>query len=92
LIKAIFIGGSTDWKLSQHAVAIIKAAKALGKWAHVGRVNTPARFEYFEKLGADSIDGTGLSRYSWMRERIWSAYNKPNLFTAQAGGIISGVQ
>lgn len=69
-IAAVFIGGSTNWKLSDHAAQCIKAAKALGKWAHVGRVNDPARFEHFEKLGADSIDGTGISRYTHMREAI----------------------
>jgi hypothetical protein len=80
LIEAVFIGGSTAWKLSFHAQAIIKAAQALGKWTHAGRVNTPARFEYFEKLGVDSIDGTGLARYSHMRERIHKAKTEPNLF------------
>jgi hypothetical protein len=84
LISAVFIGGSTEWKLSFHAQAVIKAAKAIGKWVHIGRVNTPARFEYFEKLGADSIDGTGLSRYSWMRERIYKAQTEPNLFREAA--------
>jgi hypothetical protein len=79
-IDAVFIGGSTEWKLSAHAAQIVRAATALGKWVHAGRVNTPARFEYFEKLGADSIDGTGLSRYSWMRERIYSRHQKPSLF------------
>lgn len=78
-ITAIFIGGSTDWKLSKSAADVVKAAKAIGKWVHVGRVNTPGRFEYFETLGADSIDGTGLSRYSHMREAIWRAYNQPSL-------------
>ncbi|MBO0858840.1 MAG: hypothetical protein J2P21_10290 [Chloracidobacterium sp.] len=29
----------------------------------VGVVNSLGRFEYFERLGADSIDGTGLARY-----------------------------
>lgn len=80
LIEAVFIGGTTDWKLSRHAASVIKAAKAIGKWVHVGRVNTPSRFEYFEDLGADSIDGTGLSRYSWMRERIYNAQTRPTLF------------
>jgi len=80
LIAAVFIGGSTEWKLSFHARAVIKAAQAIGKWVHVGRVNTPGRFEYFEKLGVDSIDGTGLARYSHMREDIWKAYNAPALF------------
>jgi hypothetical protein len=70
-ISAVFIGGTTDWKMSAHAAAIVKAGNALGKWVHAGRVNTPGRFEYFEKLGADSIDGTGLSRYSHMRKAIY---------------------
>ncbi len=78
-IDAIFIGGTTGWKLSKHAADVCKAAKALGKWIHAGRVNTPARFEYFESLGADSIDGTGLSRYSWMRERIHRDAIQPSL-------------
>lgn len=78
-IAAIFIGGSTDWKLGPYAASCIKAAKAIGKWVHVGRVNTPARYEYFEALGADSIDGTGLSRYSWMREAIYRRQQEPQL-------------
>lgn len=80
-IAAVFIGGSTNWKLSNHAAHCIKAAKALGKWAHVGRVNDPARFEYFEKLGADSIDGSGIARYSHMREAISKRDNQGELFS-----------
>lgn len=80
-IEAVFIGGSTKWKLSDAAADVCRAAKAIGKWVHAGRVNTPARFEYFEKLGADSIDGTGLSRYSWMRERIHKQAIQPNLLS-----------
>ena len=79
-IAAIFIGGSTKWKLSFHAEAVIKAAQALGKWVHVGRVNTEERFDRFESLGVDSIDGTGLSRYSHMRERIYRSQHEPTLF------------
>jgi hypothetical protein len=74
-ISAIFIGGSTEWKLSKAAADVVRAAKSIEKWVHAGRVNTPGRFEYFEKLGCDSIDGTGLSRYSWMRERIHAREN-----------------
>lgn len=79
-VQAVFIGGSTDFKMGKHAAAIVKAGKALGKWVHAGRVNTPGRFEYFEKLGADSIDGTGLSRYSWMRQAIHLKAITPTLF------------
>lgn len=78
-IDAVFIGGDTEWKLGQHAAACIKAAIALGKWVHVGRVNTPGRFEYFEKLGADSIDGSGLARYTHMREAIHRSATEPTL-------------
>ena len=79
-LQAIFIGGSTEFKLSKHAAQVIYAAKAMNKWVHVGRVNTPGRFEYFEELGADSIDGTGLSRYSWMREAIYKRDNQTRMF------------
>lgn len=83
-IDAVFIGGSTEWKDGPHAAAIVRAAKILGKWVHVGRVNTPGRFEKFEALGADSIDGSGLARYSWMRQRIYDEQTKPRLFERQA--------
>lgn len=81
MFDAIFIGGSTAWKDGPHAAAIVRAAKILGKWVHVGRVNTPGRYEKFEDLGADSIDGSGLARFSWMRERIFRAQQEPKLFS-----------
>ena len=80
-IKAIFIGGTTEFKIGEKAKAVIRAGQTMGKYVHVGRVNTPGRFEYFESLGVDSIDGTGLSRYTHMREKIWKQYNQPNLLT-----------
>ena len=83
-IAAIFIGGTTEWKLGPHAKAVIRAAQAIGKYVHVGRVNTPGRFEYFDSLGVDSIDGTGLSRYSHMREKIWKSHHQPSLLTDHA--------
>lgn len=79
-IAAVFLGGSTAWKLSDGAAQIIRAAQVLGKWVHAGRVNTPGRFEYFRDLGVDSIDGTGLSRYTWMRTDIAAALDAPHLF------------
>jgi len=86
-VEAVFIGGLDlkdghgDWKLGRHARAVIRTAQGMGKYVHVGRVNTPGRFRYFEDLEVDSIDGTGLSRYTHMREEIWQAYNQPNLLT-----------
>lgn len=69
-IDAVFIGGTTAFKDSPAAEQIVRAAKILGKWAHVGRVNNPARFDHFEKMGADSVDGSGIARYSHMRDAI----------------------
>jgi hypothetical protein len=66
-------------QLGAMCVRYIKAAKMFGKWVHAGRVNTPARFEHFEKLGADSIDGTGLARYDHMRAAIYERHMKPEL-------------
>jgi hypothetical protein len=79
-IAAVFIGGSTNFKCGDHATHIIKAAKALDKWVHVGRVNHGGRFDHFEKLGVDSIDGTGISRYSHMREAIAKRNHQKEIF------------
>lgn len=70
LIDAVFIGGSTSWKISAYVEQIIKTAKVLGKHVHAGRVNTPERWSWFEDQGVDSADGTGLARYTHMREAI----------------------
>lgn len=78
-IAAIFVGGSTAWKEGPHARACIKAAQALEKWVHIGRINTPARYEYFDELGADSCDGSGLARYTHMREAIYKSATEPKL-------------
>lgn len=81
-LDAVFIGGSTAWKCSDHAVHIIKAAKALGKWVHAGRVNDPARFEHFENLGVDSCDGNGIGRYTHMRIAVRDRHNQGDIFRA----------
>lgn len=75
-IDAVFIGGSTTWKCSDYAAQIVKAAKAIGKWVHIGRVNHPGRWGHFEALGADSADGTGLARYTHMRKAISTRHNQ----------------
>lgn len=82
-IDAIFIGGTTSWKCSPFAEHLIRAARALGKWVHVGRVNTPLRWEHFAKLGAHSGDGTGIGRYTHMREAIANRNDQGDLLHAQ---------
>jgi hypothetical protein len=70
MIAAVFIGGTTKWKLSEHPGHIIRAAQALEKHTHVGRVNDPARWEHFDKMGADTGDGSGIAQYTHQRVAI----------------------
>jgi hypothetical protein len=83
-IAAVFIGGSTTFKSGEGAKQIVKAAQALSKWVHIGRVNDPVRWKHFEEMGADSADGTGLARYSHMRRAIDSRHNQTELSLAAA--------
>lgn len=59
-IDALFIGGTTDWKLSEPAFALVAEANRRGKWTHMGRVNSWQRFRAAAAAGYDSADGTVL--------------------------------
>ena len=60
---ALFIGGSTAWKLSHAAATLAGYAKARGKWVHVGRVNSRKRMRHAHRIGADSVDGTKFTKF-----------------------------
>lgn len=60
---ALFVGGSTAYKVSAEAVLFIREAKRRGKWVHVGRVNTERRLRWAQHVGADSVDGSGFARF-----------------------------
>lgn len=64
LASAFFVGGSTEWKLSQAAADMAREAKRRGLWVHMGRVNSVKRLEWALSIGCDSVDGTGLTRFS----------------------------
>ena len=68
---ALFIGGTTEWKMGAQARRLIREAKERGKWVHMGRVNSYARGRYARWLGCDSIDGT---QFSWFRDTKLPAY------------------
>jgi len=74
-IDAVFVGGSDAFKISPEALNACKAAKMLGKWVHVGRVNTVERVNNWLGL-ADSLDGSGISKYDHMLEKVLSAIKK----------------
>jgi len=59
-IDALFIAGSTAWKLGPGAERLIRRAVALGIPVHIGRVNSQERYTQFQLIGAQSCDGTML--------------------------------
>jgi len=61
----LFIGGTTEFKMSHTAYEIAQAAILEGKHVHVGRVNTPERIiRWFDNC--HTIDGSGIAKYSHM--------------------------
>jgi hypothetical protein len=69
-VACIFIGGDDGFKTCAPVRDIVKAAKLMSVWVHMGRVNTPERADAALAMGCDSIDGTGLNIYPHMRERF----------------------
>lgn len=59
-IDCLFIGGSNEHKLGAEGRRLIEFAKQMGKWVHVGRVNSPKRMRMFPDC--DSCDGTSIAR------------------------------
>jgi hypothetical protein len=59
-IDALFVGGTTAWKLGPDVPPLVTEAKRRGKWAHMGRVNSWKRYDHARAIGCDSVDGTVL--------------------------------
>ena len=55
---ALFLGGTTEWKMSPEAFILAETAHRHGTWVHMGRVNTRRRFKLAKSWGCDSVDGT----------------------------------
>ena len=62
--EALFIGGSTEFKLGPFARHCVAMARMMGKWVHMGRVNSVRRARYARSIGCHSIDGSGLNRFA----------------------------
>jgi hypothetical protein len=75
---ALFIGGTTAWKVGDAAAALAIEAKRRGKWVHMGRVNSLRRMRYAESIGCDSADGTLLRFDPSRRPDLWAAYVRAN--------------
>jgi hypothetical protein len=74
LVHAVFIGGTTGFKLSETSRDIISTARSLGKLAHMGRVNTMQRFTVAYKWGCTSIDGSSFHMFPDIMYRKASAW------------------
>jgi hypothetical protein len=57
----LFIGGSTEWKLSRIAKQVSQQAIKRGLKVHMGRVNSYQRLEVAKDFGCSSVDGTFLT-------------------------------
>lgn len=75
----LFIGGTTEWKLSHAAWDLCREAKRRDKLVHMGRVNSLRRMKIAQLYGCDSIDGSSASKYGdkyihkycrWIKHRI----------------------
>lgn len=79
---AVFIGGTTDWKLSPAALACIYEAQRRRIHVHIGRVNWWKRYAHFRRIpGSDAFtcDGT-RQRFDGIERTIsaWTQYmNRP---------------
>lgn len=76
----IFLGGTTEWKLrTMYGWGMM--AHALGRWYHVGRVNTRRRIRLCAMAGATSFDGTSATRYCETLPELDQARKQPSLLT-----------
>jgi len=61
-IECLFVGGTDAFRDSSRCWEIVLEAKSQGKIIHIGRVNTPRRIVYWDRV-ADSFDGSGIARF-----------------------------
>lgn len=59
-LDALFIGGSDGFKETE-VEAIVREARRLGKWIHMGRVNSRRRMDIAWAFDCDSADGTYIA-------------------------------
>ncbi len=75
----IFVGGSTEWKLSS-LPQWSRLSLRCGSYLHVGRVNSARRIRLCAMHSVHSIDGTSASRFAKSLPRLDNAIRQPSLF------------
>lgn len=73
----LFIGGTTEWKMSDAATWMIKKAVSLGKHIHIGRVNYQKRYMHFRKIiGSDNFTCDGNRPAFDGKEKTYKAWTR----------------
>ena len=90
LWDVLFVGGSTEWKLSELVYRLVAEAREMGRHTHMGRVNSWRRIRAAALSGYASADGTCLKRnpphYSVeIGEWLDRLNRQPALFTLGGG-------
>lgn len=76
----LFLGGSTVWKLrTMYTWGIV--AHAHQRYYHVARVNSMRRIKLAQEAGANSFDGSSVSRFAKSLPRLERARKQPHMFT-----------
>jgi hypothetical protein len=60
-VDALFLGGTTSWKLGPAAAQLAAQARQRGLTIHMGRVNSLHRLRHAAAIGCQSADGTHLA-------------------------------
>ena len=66
-LAAVFVGGSTHWKLGPEAGDLVRQARRRGLHVHMGRISSARTIRYAHSIGCTSFDS---SRYSRWRELL----------------------
>ena len=70
--EAAFLGGTNKFKLGPVGRDFAAYARGLGKWVHMGRVNSLKRMTYADSIGCQSVDGRQWSAFA-ERYLLWGA-------------------
>lgn len=79
--QAVFVGGSTLFKMSREAALLVAEARARGLWAHMGRVNSLRRVTYAASIGCQSVDGSSWAMFKrrWLAQGLSYVATPPQL-------------
>lgn len=83
----IFLGGDTDYKL-ETMIEWGKFAHSKGSYYHVGRVNSERRIHLAAASGADSFDGTSVTRFAKTIDRLDRAAKQQDLYSPRMTTIL----